>query len=79
MNERLTVTALHRDECLNKYIEYRDKNGATRTGKVVKISGNTMTVKNAVGVKERVTPDKIHGVYYRKNLINIVFSWKTKK
>ena len=44
-----------------------------REGKVVKIIGNTLTVKNALGKRKRIHPDKfkILGVYFRKKLEEI--------
>lgn len=44
-----------------------------REGKVVKITGKTLTVQNAVGERKRIHPDRyrILGVYYRKKLESI--------
>ena len=69
----MQTISLHRDSTLGKHIEYIDKDEKTRIGKVTKITGNYLTVKKADGAKERVHPQRIHGVYYRKKLINIFF------
>jgi hypothetical protein len=56
---------MKKDELLNKYILYRNKDGHERTEKVVKIVGKTLTLKNAYKEHHRVHPDKytIIGVY----------------
>ena len=58
-----------------KYVSFY-KNGC-RTQKVVAIHGNTLTVKDAVGRRTRIHPDKnkILGVLYRKRLE--VIDWKS--
>jgi len=57
---------ISKNKLKGKYVTFRDKNGATRTAKVIKITGNTITVKNAVGEKERVYKDKVFGRQFRK-------------
>jgi len=59
---------------MGKHVTYiykhkHDPYGSWRTGKVVKITGNTLTVKNAVGVRKRINPKttKILGRQFRKN------------
>lgn len=54
-----------------KHISYFDL--GQREGKVVKIVGKTLTVRNAVGEKKRIHPDKykILGAYFRKKLEEI--------
>jgi len=60
-----------------KWVSYYDKIGKVpngqREGRVTKIVGKTLTVKNAVGERKRIHPDKckILGVYYRKKLEEI--------
>lgn len=41
-----------------KFITYLDKNKSWRTHKVIKITGKTLTVKDTLGIKHRVHPDK---------------------
>lgn len=58
-----------------KYITYKDKNGATRTNRVVRIHGNMLTVIDAVKVKRRVKKEKVVGrCFPKKGLEDIL--WK---
>ena len=50
----------------NKYVTYRDKHEKIRTEKVTKISGNTLTVMNALKVKHRIYKDRVLGRQFRK-------------
>jgi len=52
------------EKVLGKYIYFIDRNGAWRISKATKINGNTITVTDAVGGKERLHPEisKIFGV-----------------
>lgn len=54
-----------------KYVSYFHM--GQREGKVVKITGKTLTVQNAVGERKRIHPKKfrILGVYFRKKLEEI--------
>lgn len=56
-----------KNNLLGKYVGYRDNDGKFRTERVVKIVGNTLTVKNALGYRRRVHLSHVVGVYrYRK-------------
>lgn len=67
-----------------KYIVYFDEDSKQRTEKVVKITGQTLTVKNAVGRHKRINPNWltrnnrkrfiINGVLVRKKIETI--EWK---
>lgn len=53
-----------KNELEGKYVTYywkhkRDPFGSLRTGKVIKISGNTLTVQDAAGTKRRIHPKKM--------------------
>jgi len=65
-----------KDKLKGNYITFRDNDGKYRTQKVVKIVGNTITVKDAVGIRKRIHPDKIKifGVQYKKKIEEI--EWK---
>ena len=52
---------ISKNKLKGKYVTFRDKNGATRTAKVIKITGNTITVKNAVGSSANVGLKKSNG------------------
>lgn len=58
---------ISKNELKGKYITYL-WNGSYRTHKVIKITGNTLTVKDAVGTKHRIHPktNKIFGRQYPK-------------
>lgn len=47
---------IHKSKLKNSFVMYLDKNSAQRLGKVTKIVGNTLTVKNAYGEKHRINP-----------------------
>lgn len=46
---------IKKTELIGKYVSYI-LNGSYRTHKVVRVSGNTLTVMDAVGVKHRIHP-----------------------
>jgi len=50
----------------NKYVTYTDKDSKLRTERVTKITGNTLTVVNAVKVKHRIKKDHVLGRQFRK-------------
>jgi len=62
---------MDKNKLKGKYISYY--HCGQREGKVVKINGKTLTVKNAYGERKRLHPDKdrIFGVYVRKKLEEI--------
>jgi hypothetical protein len=71
-----------RDKLLGKYVTYLWKPngepiGSYRTHKVVRISGRTLTVKDATGTKHRIHPKttKILGRQYPKQGLEKI-QWK---
>ncbi len=50
---------IHKDDLKGKNIEYIDRDGKFRIGKVIKISGNTLTVMNCLKKKTRVNLDDV--------------------
>jgi len=50
---------IHKSELLKKYVEFIDANGAFRICRVVRISGNTLTVMDALKRRERVESAKV--------------------
>ncbi len=69
---------ISKEDLKGKYVTYRDKNGATRTNKVVKIVGNTVTVKDVVGVKRRVSHDRVIARCFPKRGTEEI-EWRLKK
>ncbi len=61
---------MHKDNLIKKYVMYIDKNSSFRMGRVVKVTGKTLTVKNAYKEKHRIHPDKnkILGVLKTKKI-----------
>lgn len=51
---------------LGKYVTFRDRDEKIRTGKVVRIVGNYLTVMNAVKVKHRIYKDRVIGRQFPK-------------
>ena len=49
-----------------KYIDYLDRDQKFRSEKVVRITGNVLTVVNAVGRRARVKKDMVLGRRFRK-------------
>lgn len=45
-----------KDKLKGKYVMYLDKDSAQRLGKVTKINGKTLTIKNPYGEKHRIHP-----------------------
>ncbi len=62
---------MHKDKLKGKWMSYMF-NGQ-REGKVIRINGNTLTVKNAIGERKRIHPKKLRiiGVYFRHKLEDI--------
>ncbi len=50
---------IHKDDLKGKYVEYRDRQGAFRIGKVQRVIGNTLTIANVLKQKERVHLDQV--------------------
>jgi len=66
---------IHKNKLKGKYVQYRDGQGATRTNKVVKITGNILTVKDVVGVRRRIKKDCVFGrCFPRRGLEEIKWS-----
>lgn len=57
---------ISKNELVNKYVLYIDRDGKRRIEKVVKVKGFYVTVVNAVKTRHRVHKDKILGRQFRK-------------
>jgi len=66
-----------RKELVGKYVEYLDRDGKRKCGKVVKISGRTISIKRADKVIRRLHPDKnkIFGAYTKKKGRFLPIDW----
>lgn len=64
-----------KDKLKGKYVTFYGKNNAKRTQRVVKVSGKTLTVKDAVGTKTRIHPEKttIVGRQLKKKIEEIIW------
>lgn len=67
---------MNKDKLKGKFVTYIDKDSSYRTHKVIKITGKTLTVEDALGVKHRIHPDKLRilGRQRKKELEDI--EWK---
>jgi len=67
---------IHKDKLKGKYITFLDKQKKYRTQRVTKVTGLTVTVKNALGEKQRVHPKK--NLIFGRQLKNTVekIEWK---
>ena len=52
------MNLINKRKLRGKHITFIDKDGKMRSEKVVRITGNTLTVKNKVNRKMRIHPDK---------------------
>jgi len=59
---------IDKDDLKGKFVSYFDKDSSYRTHEVMSVSGNTLTVRNVVGTRCRIHPDKqrIMGRQFRK-------------
>lgn len=62
---------IEKSDLKGKYITFIDKDGKFRTNKVIKIIGNTLTVKDAIGRRRRIKMDKVIGRQTPKKLEEI--------
>ena len=62
--------AIHKGKLKGCFVTYLDRDSKYRTHKVVKVTGKTLTVKDALGVRHRIHPKnfKIFGVQYKKKI-----------
>lgn len=70
-----TVQGIDKTKLKGKYVTYLDKDSKYRTHKVIKITGNTLTITNALGEKHRIHPDKnkIFGQQLKTKLVEILW------
>ena len=69
------MQAIDKEKLKGKYISYLDKDSKYRVGRVIKITGNTLTITNALGEKHRIHPDKnkIFGQQLKNKLVEILW------
>ncbi|GAF95641.1 unnamed protein product [marine sediment metagenome] len=65
---------INKENPKGKFVEFKDKDGKQRVGKVTKIMGNRLTVKNCLGVKKRIHLDNVLGRVIRKKYIQKIES-----
>jgi hypothetical protein len=66
---------INKNDLHGKFVLYLDKDEKERIGKVMKVSGNYLTVKNCLGVRKRVYMDKVKGRQFRKRGLEEI-DWK---
>ena len=74
---------IHKNDLKNKYVQYMDKEGKWRTEKVVRVSGNYLTVQTRVKIKKRwdfpkhrIHLSRVHGRYRKNGLEEIEWNGK---
>jgi len=78
---------IHKNNLTKKYVTYKDKNGAYRTEKVIKVSGSYLTVRHIRKIgnkiyklpKTRIHKDKVIGRQLKNKLEPIDWSIKRNK
>ena len=75
MVQNSNTNKIDKSKLKGKYVTYLDKDGKYRTNKVIKITGNTLTITNALGEKHRIHPDKnkIFGRQLKNKLVDIIW------
>jgi hypothetical protein len=74
------ASKIHKDELLGKYIEYMDSQGKVRTNKVVKVSGRSVTVVDALKKRRKIKAEKIFcQVHHGHCKVEIDWSIRRKK
>ena len=75
------MNAIKKDNLKGHYVTYQEtdlQGGKYRTEKVIKITGNTLTVINCLGRRRRVNLAYVRGCVHHKNrLRGIVWSGET--
>lgn len=66
---------IQKNDLKGKFVEYIDSDGKRRIEKVVRVTGNKLTVRNVLGRRRRVTHDKVI-CRVRPKLGNEVIEWK---
>ena len=66
---------INKTDLKGKFVTFTDKDAKWRTEKVVKVTGNYLTVINAVKVKRRIYKDRVIGRQFRKKGIEKI-NWK---
>lgn len=73
---------ISKDKLKGKFVAYRDRHDALRVNRVVKITGNTLTVKDANGSRRRVHLKNVEGRVsnHRYGLDNLqLIEWKQRR
>lgn len=73
MVQNSNTSKIDKTNLKGKYVTYLDKDGKYRSHKVIKITGNTLTVKDVLGARHRIHPDKnkIFGRQLKNKLVEI--------
>ena len=71
------ICMIEKNDLKGKFITFVDREGKWRTQRVVNVTGNYLTVVNAVKVKRRIYKDRVIGRQFRKRGIEEI-RWKRK-
>lgn len=57
---------IHKSNLKGKYIDFLDKDGKHRTQQVTRVKGNFLTVKDVLGIINKINKDRVKGRRFRK-------------
>lgn len=69
---------IQKQELKGRFVSYLDPDGKQRTEKVIRVTGNTLTIRNVLGRRRRVKHTRVLG-RYRKNKPLEIILWDKKK
>lgn len=69
---------IHKNDLKGKYVTYWDNSSKQRIGKVSKVSGSHITVKDALGSRRRIHKDRVLGRQYPKKGLEQI-DWSIRK
>lgn len=71
---------IHKDDLVGKYVEFIDRNGAFRIGKVRKVTGNYISIVGVLGRRDRIYVDKLlYWIHHGNKKEDIDISRRKKK
>lgn len=69
---------IQKSQLKGKYVRFRDKDGKIRTQRVIRVSGNYLTVISVTKVKARIYKDQVIGREFRKRGLESI-NWERAK
>jgi len=69
---------MQKNKLKGKYVMFIDRQGKYRVEKVVKTTGNTLTLKNAYNEKHRIHSTKVYGDRTKNKILGVVIKRKIR-